>query len=606
MKVRPSFNKQPYVPVKGMEKACVTGWEAIGSRIRGGIEEASSGNRNSDSTDEPSVMKGKVIVIETYQGVYYDDLLASVEKSVDPDILVNTLALFHDEQYIRDLTQPDVTDDRIFGYMSRLKMADLLDPEKVRSAREQIREQIAGKDVSLVVIFGYGASLVWDEPDLYVYADMARWEIQLRMRANRVNNLGIHNLEESIEQKYKRGFFVDWRICDRLKKETMERWDFVLDTNDPAHPKLATGEAVREGLRQASARPFSVVPFFDPGPWGGQWMKNNFELEPDVENFAWCFNCVPEENSLVLGFGETRFEIPSINLVFFRPVELLGDPVHARFGTEFPIRFDFLDTMAGGNLSLQVHPLTEYIQDTFGMHYTQDESYYMMEAEKDGSVYLGLKEGIDPEQMIGELRIAEQEGTSFEPEKYVENWPAKKHDHFLIPAGTIHCSGRNGMVLEISATPYIFTFKLYDWGRLNLDGKPRPINLDHGIKNIQWDRTTGWTRDNLINRVVELDAGEGWREERTGLHEREFIETRRHWFTGMVTHQTEGSVNVLTLVEGDEIVVESPDGVFEPFMIHYAETFIVPAAVETYTIRPTDESSGREHATVKAFIRTNP
>ena len=52
--------------------------------------------------------------------------------------------------------------------------------------------------------------------------------------------------------------------------------------------------------------------------------------------------------------------------------------------------------MGGGNLSLQVHPLTEYIQDTFGMHYTQDESYYLLDAAADAVVYLGLKSGIDP------------------------------------------------------------------------------------------------------------------------------------------------------------------------------------------------------------------
>jgi mannose-6-phosphate isomerase class I len=588
MKIRSEFNRKPYVPVKGKENECVTGWKEIAAIILAAAEKKRPGKR-------------KVIVVEVYQGVYYERLLADMEKILNPDMLVNTLALFHDEGYIRDLTQPDVTDDRIFGYMTRLKMNDLLDPAKVQSARDQVAE----RGDSLVVIFGHGASLVWDDSDVLIYADMARWEIQMRMRADSVNNLGIHNPGESIEQQYKRGFFVDWRICDRLKKETMEHWDFVLDTNDHEQPKLATGEAVREGLRRAASRPFSVVPFFDPGPWGGQWMKENFDLDHEVENFAWCFNCIPEENSLLLGFGDTRFEIPSINLVFYQPVQLLGDPVHARFGDEFPIRFDFLDTMAGGNLSLQVHPLTEYIQETFGMHYTQDESYYLMDAEEDGSVYLGLKEGIDQEKMVNELRIAEREGTSFEPEQYVEKWPAKKHDHFLIPAGTIHCSGRNGMVLEISATPYIFTFKLYDWGRLNLDGKPRPINLDHGIKNIQWDRTTEWTRKNLINRVVKIGEGEGWREESTGLHEREFIETRRHWFTGRVEHHTHGGVNVLTLVEGDEIVVESPGGTFDPFVIHYAETFIVPAAVGGFTIRPNEASPVKEYATIKAFVRTN-
>lgn len=57
------------------------------------------------------------------------------------------------------------------------------------------------------------------------------------------------------------------------------------------------------------------------------------------------------------------------------------------------------------------------------------------------------------------------------------------------------------MVLEISATPSIFTFKLWDWGRLGLDGLPRPINIGHGSKVIQWERQTEFVRHNLINQV---------------------------------------------------------------------------------------------------------
>lgn len=161
------------------------------------------------------------------------------------------------------------------------------------------------------------------------------------------------------------------------------------------------------------------------------------------------------------------------------------------------------------------------------------------------------------------------------------------------------------MVLEISATPYIFTFKLWDWDRLGLNGLPRPIHLDHGAANIQWDRTTEWVRRNLIDQVSPITVGPGWREERTGLHEREFLETRRHWFSGVTPHDTRGGVNVLNLVEGREAAVESPSGSFAPFIVHYAETFIVPAAVGPYTIRPCGESEGKECATIKAFVRTN-
>jgi mannose-6-phosphate isomerase class I len=313
---------------------------------------------------------------------------------------------------------------------------------------------------------------------------------------------------------------------------------------------------------------------------------------------------VPEENSLLLGYGEIRVEIPAINLVFLQPDDLLGSAVHARFGTEFPIRFDFLDTMGGGNLSLQVHPLTEYIQDNFGMHYTQDESYYLLDAKPGAVVYLGLKDNIDPAAMTRDLFAAQTGGADFPADCYVNQFPAQPHDHFLIPAGTIHCSGKDSMVLEISATPYIFTFKLWDWGRLGLDGLPRPIHIEHGLANIQWDRNTEWTRRNLVNVVTPLTSGDGWREESTGLHPREFIETRRHWFIGTVPHDTHGGVNVLNLVQGEEAIVESPDNAFEPFVVHYAETFIVPAAVGRYTLRPHGPAVGTECGTIKAFVRT--
>jgi mannose-6-phosphate isomerase class I len=455
----------------------------------------------------------------------------------------------------------------------------------------------------LVFIVGCGARLVADG-DILVYADLARWEAQLRYRRNEISNLGVENRTLAANLQYKRAFFVDWRVCDRWKRPLIAQWDFVLDTNSPREPKLADGEAVREGLRHAVTRPFRVVPFFDPAPWGGQWMKEFCDLDRSAKNYGWCFDGVPEENSLLLGFGASRVEIPSIDLVFDQPRALLGEKVHARFGDEFPIRFDFLDTMGGGNLSFQVHPLTEYIQQHFGMHYTQDESYYMLDAGEGASVYLGLKTGVDPKAMLRDLEIAQAGGALFPAENHSNKIPAKKHDHFLIPAGTVHCSGSESMVLEISATPYIFTFKLWDWARLGLDGKPRPIYLEHGAANIDWSRTTEWTQRNLVNCFEPVASGDGWREERTGLHEREFIETRRHWFTKTVPHDTRGGVRMLNLIEGEEAIVESPTSAFEPFLVHYAETFIVPAAVGQYTIRPHGLSVGKECATMLAFVRT--
>jgi len=307
---------------------------------------------------------------------------------------------------------------------------------------------------------------------------------------------------------------------------------------------------------------------------------------------------------LLLDFHGTKFEIPSINLVFNKPKELLGAKVQEIFGDEFPIRFDFLDTMGGGNLSLQVHPLTEYIRKEFGMTYTQDESYYILDATEDAQVYLGLKENVDKEKMIDDLVKAQTNGDIFDADKYAERWPAKKHDHFLIPAGTVHCSGSGCMVLEISATPYIFTFKLWDWGRLGTDGKPRPINIEHGKKVIQWDRESHWTKENLINNIETLAVEDDWREEQTGLHQLQFIETRRYWHFGKVTHKTGGVVNVLMVIEGAEAIVESPEGLFESFHVNFGEAFVIPANIKNYSVRPVGASEGKEIATIKAYVRT--
>jgi len=579
-----TFNKYPTVKVEG-NYTSQSGWKTICQKLK----------QENDRIEKDL----KIISVETYHGVYDEEIIKELKDGLSPDLFISVNSALLAQDQIKKLVYPDVTDDRIFGYMTRLKIEQFFDPEKTSLLKKQVSQCKKG----LVIIYGIGAFLFEVKSDILVYADMARWEIQQRFRRHEISNIGVTNHNEDFASQYKQAFFVDWRVCDKLKKTLFDKIDFLLDTNQKDNPKMISGAAHLAGLQEAVSRPFSVVPFFDPGPWGGQWMKEVCGLDESVKNFAWCFNCVPEENSLLLEFEETIVEIPSINLVFYYPQKLLGEKVYGRFGDEFPIRFDYLDTIDGGNLSLQVHPLTEYIQEQFGVHYTQDESYYMMEARPGAVVYLGLKEGVDAKSMLAELKDAQNGDVEFNAEKHVQTWPVKKHDHYLIPAGTVHCSGKDSVVLEISATPYIFTFKLWDWGRLGLDGLPRPINIEHGEKVIQWERTKSWTEKELVNPVEEIACGDGWREERTGLHEREFIETRRHWFTKKVKHNTNGGVNVLNVVEGDEIIVESPKNKFEPFVVRYAENCILPAVVGEYTIRPYGKSEGKECATIKAYVR---
>lgn len=484
-----------------------------------------------------------------------------------------------------------LTDDRVFGVMSCATLSDYLLTERVTEVRQTICQQ-----QGVVVVIGTGAALL-TPPDMLIYADYPRWQRQLDWRAGASNWL-VDNPDEDILRKYKQGFFWEWRIADRHKRTLFDRLDFYLDSLST--PVVMVDQvAFQAGLDACLRTPFRLNPFFDPGVWGGKWMEEVCELPPSEKNYAWCFDGVPEENSLTLDYNGARLTMPSINLVLARPIPLLGERNYARFGAEFPIRFDFLDTMSGGNLSLQVHPSTDYIQQHFGMHYTQDESYYILDAGEEASVYLGLKTGVDKQTLVDAIAQAQETG-ELDAEKLVNRFAVKKHDHVLIPAGTVHCSGKDAMILEISATPYIFTFKLWDWGRLGLDGRPRPVHLAHGSQVIREERDTEWCRQQLLNTITAQEENAAYRCERTGLHELEFIDTHRYWINQSVNLATGGEFQMINLIEGQEALIESPDRQFAPFVVHYAETVIIPAALYNYRI---SSPSGAEIGVIVASVR---
>ncbi|MBC2173634.1 class I mannose-6-phosphate isomerase [Listeria booriae] len=537
-----------------------------------------------------------VIAIECYPGVNNDEIATQLVPLLDPELTIQADDATLPVSEINALIKRTLTDDRVFGVMSHYELAEFFDPDKVAHYNEQIKAA-----TRTIVVYGTGATLL-AEADTLIYADITRWEIQCRFRNENMSNWKADNHNDDALRKFKRGYFFEWRIADRLKNRLHNSVDFLLDTNIKNTPKMISGAAYRAGLKQFTEQPFRLVPYFDSSVWGGQWMKEQFNLDPNVQNYGWAFDGVPEENSIILSFANVKIEVPATNIVHQFPDELLGPKVHSRFGREFPIRFDYLDTVGGGNLSLQVHPLVEYAQDKFGIHYTQEESYYILQASEKSTIYLGVKEDTTKEALIQDLRRAENSDFNFPDEKHINVFPVKKHDHFLIPPGTIHCGGPDTVVLEISATPYIFTFKLWDWGRKGLDGLPRPVHIDHGEPNLLMDRSTSWVKENLINQFKTLHKDEKVHSESTGLHELEFIQTDRHWFSDYVDLDTHDSVNMLNLVEGEQIQVESLNDAFAPFTVHYGETFIVPEQVKRYRIRVTSTTNAK-HAIIQAYVR---
>ncbi|HEV7887108.1 MAG TPA: hypothetical protein VGO92_06080, partial [Acidimicrobiales bacterium] len=365
------YDKHPRVAA-GSASEATAGWDAVASAL------ARTGAR--------------VVVVEAYPGVRLEPLA----ERLQPDVFIDPARWLKPPAEVERMVAPDLTEDPVFGRLSGLELADFFEPGLPAVPAD-----------GRVLVAGTGASLV-TTGDLLVYADLPRWEAQQRQRAGESGNLGADNAGGRPSALYKRAYFVDWRAADRHKRAVWPQVDFLLDTTVEAEPVLIAADVFFRALRHTARRPFRVVPFFDPAPWGGQWMKEVCDLDREAANFGWCFDCVPEENSLRLGFGPTTVEVPAIDLVLAEPEALLGPSVRGRFGDEFPIRFDFLDTMGGGNLSLQVHPLTSYMAEHFGLGYTQDESYYLLDAAEGAVVYLGLREGVDPEAMVADLRRADR------------------------------------------------------------------------------------------------------------------------------------------------------------------------------------------------------
>lgn len=214
-------------------------------------------------------------------------------------------------------------------------------------------------------------------------------------------------------------------------------------------------------------------PIFKPRVWGGTKLATQFgrALPNDTPiGESWELVDRDEDQSILLNGPQTGISLRE--LLKQSGPEILGPKFKP--GQPFPILIKWLDCR--DTLSVQVHPKASVAGILGGQ--TKTENWYVVDRELDAKLYVGLKSGTQPEELA-------QAANTTAIESMINAIPTNVGDSFLIKSGMVHAIGAGHLILEIQENSDT-TYRLYDWNRLGLDGKPRDLHLKEALQSIDY------------------------------------------------------------------------------------------------------------------------
>ena len=530
--------------------------------------------------------------LDGYAGTEFDVLYQLLAAQLLPQgvRIVRTEELLLPPETIREMLRDSLPEDRsldpvlLYGVRIPRRYEDFFRPEALAA----LRETLQGEEKLLVLGRGALCETLRGAYDTRIWVDITPRTAALNYKYGKAHNFG-EPAALPFGAMMRRNYYVDFELAVELRWTLIRQGalDWYMTADDMGHPSLLPYGELCEMFDELRAKPLRCRPVYLEGVWGGFYIKRLRNLPREMKNCAWVFDMIPMEVSLAAVWPGHEIEVPFFTFVQQQGEKLLGKPAYDAFGGYFPVRFNYDDTFhSSGNMSIQCHPDAEWVVKQHGELGRQDESYYVCVAGQDACTYLGFEEENSCEAFFAAAEKAQETGETIDYKRYVHAVPSKPGTQVMIPAGTIHASGHNQVILEIgSLTVGSYTYKLYDYQRIDPQtGLPRPIHLAAGRKVIHPERTAGWVTENLVNHGGVKRQGEGYVERTVGEHELLYFALHTETFDRVITDDTRDRFHVLALTEGEQVRVESQADPDRHFVANYLDVIVVPADFGPYRI----------------------